>query len=64
MVIQQAILIELFAIFLVLFGWVSISTTATGEIPILIDIGFYVGFIGLLYGLVGSLVLSFAQSER
>lgn len=62
MALRRAILIELFAILLVLYGFGTMYSERIGY-SILLHIGFYLGLIGFVYGLAGSFVSSATQNE-
>jgi hypothetical protein len=53
MSVQKALLLELFAILLVLYGGFTILATDMMGETWAFHIGFYLGLFGLIYGLVG-----------
>lgn len=63
MSVQKALLLELFAILLALYGGFTIlSSDIMGERWALYA-GFYLGFFGLVYGLVGVKIVAAFRSE-
>ncbi|GGO00407.1 hypothetical protein [Haloarcula pellucida] len=63
MSVQKALLLELFAIVLVLYGGFTIlSTDMMGELWALY-IGFYLGLFGLVYGLVGGRIVAAIRND-
>lgn len=62
MALRKAILLELFAILLVLYGIGTMYSERLGY-PILLHVGFYLGLIGLFYGLLGSFLVDVAWAE-
>ncbi|SDY93259.1 hypothetical protein [Halopenitus persicus] len=53
MSVQKALLVELFAILLVLYGGFTILDTDMMGETWAFYIGFYLGLFGLIYGLIG-----------
>ncbi|WP_256300788.1 hypothetical protein [Haloarchaeobius salinus] len=63
MSVQKALLSELFAILLVLYGgFTVIAPYQTGH-PSFIHAGFYLGLFGFLYGLVGTEILRTSRND-
>jgi drug/metabolite transporter superfamily protein YnfA len=63
MSVQKALVVELFAILLVLFGgFTGLETDVMGETWALYG-GFYLGLLGLVYGLVGTEVIGAIRND-
>ena len=56
MSVQKALLIELFAILLVLYRGFALLSPELYSSPEILHAGFVIGLIGLVYGLAGSLL--------
>lgn len=63
MSVQRALLIELFAILLALYGGFTVLAPNTLGDPVAIYAGLYLGFFGLVYGLVGARVVGALQND-
>jgi len=63
MAIRQALLIELFAIVVVLYGGFSMVSTDLNSNPMYPVAGLCIGVFGFAYGIVGSLVLTALRDE-
>lgn len=63
MSVQKALLLELFAILLVLYGGFTILETDMMGETWAFYIGFYLGLFGLIYGLIGVRIVEAFRSD-
>jgi hypothetical protein len=64
MSVEKALLLELFAILLVLYGGFTVLAPDILGDPVAIYAGLYLGLFGLVYGLVGDRVVGALQNNN
>jgi len=64
MSVQKALVFELFAMLLVLYGGFTVLASDIMGDPWAIYAGFYLGIFGLVYGLVGNRMAGVFRNDR
>ncbi len=63
MVVRSALLVESFAIVVLLYGGFTVMSPDLSSYPLYLHAGFYLGVLGLVYGVVGSIVVNARRDE-